>query len=264
MQAFEIRLAEGSDTPLLVSIPHTGIFVPQSIAESFASDAIRALPMTDWHLHHLYDFLPRLGVTTILAKYSRFVCDLNRPPVDQPLYPGRFETGLVATKTFQGEEIYTQPPAAAEIAQRRQQVHEPYHAALTQQLARIVAKFGRAVLVDAHSVASQASLVHPVLEDDIYLGDRDGTSCDASLTDFLHNAFRENGLCVARNAPYKGGYITQHYGHMANVDAIQIEMCQRVYMDEADPATALELPQFDNTRQLLRKIFTGLAAHAAA
>ena len=186
-------------------------------------------------------------------------CDLNRPPIAKALYPGRFETGLVATKTFQGEDIYLNDPTAAQIEARRKQVHEPYHAELSSQLERLAGKFDRIVLVDAHSVASAASLVHPELEDDIYLGDRDGASCHASLTDFLHNAFRENGLSVVRNTPYKGGYITEHYGHMERVDAIQIEMCQRVYMDEVDPGSALETPRFDQTRQILKKIFTNLA-----
>ena len=100
MQAFEIRPAKNSEVPILVSIPHTGTFVPDGIAKSFVSEHIRALPMTDWHLHHLYNFLPVLGVTTVFATYSRVVCDLNRPPIAKALYPGKFETGLVATKTF--------------------------------------------------------------------------------------------------------------------------------------------------------------------
>ncbi|HVC36986.1 MAG TPA: N-formylglutamate amidohydrolase, partial [Gammaproteobacteria bacterium] len=92
LMPYEIRAASAPEIPLLVSIPHAGTYVPDSIAADFASDYIRSLPMTDWHLHHLYDFLPELGVTTIYATYSRFVADLNRPPDNTPLYPGRFET----------------------------------------------------------------------------------------------------------------------------------------------------------------------------
>ena len=80
IRPYEIREPSAPEIPLLVSIPHTGTRVPDAIAADFASDYIRSLPMTDWHLHHLYDFLPALGVTTIYATYSRFVADLNRPP----------------------------------------------------------------------------------------------------------------------------------------------------------------------------------------
>src|SRR5574337_2006754 len=82
-QPYAIRLPAAAETPLLVSIPHTGTYVPPEIDAQFASDYIRGLPMTDWHLHHLYDFLPALGATTIYATYSRFVATwtaARRPP----------------------------------------------------------------------------------------------------------------------------------------------------------------------------------------
>jgi len=87
------------------------------------------------------------------------------------------------------------------------------------------------VLIDAHSVASRANLVHGELTSQIYLGDRDGRSCDAWLVDAARQSFEKAGFQVVCNAPYKGGYITEHYGSMDKVDALQIEMCERVYMD---------------------------------
>lgn len=253
-QPYEIRAPAVQETPLLVSIPHTGTYVPPGIEVQFASAYIRGLPMTDWHLHHLYDFLPLLGATTIYATYSRFVADLNRPPDDAPLYPGRFETGFVALKTFWGEEIYRTPPDRTEIERRRQLVHAPYHAKLLQLLQAKIARFGRAVLIDAHSVASRASLLHGALTDDIFLGDRDGRSNSGWLTEIADTAFRAQGLRVARNRPYKGGYITDHYGKQDTVEALQIEMCERVYMDEQDPAGALEHPRFVPARMQIRQV----------
>ena len=38
----------------------------------------------------------------VAARWGRAFIDLNRAPDDRPLYPGRFETGLVARETFQG------------------------------------------------------------------------------------------------------------------------------------------------------------------
>ena len=35
------------------------------------------------------------------------------------------------------------------------------------------------------------------------------------------------------NGRFKGGYITRHYGDPANgIDAVQLEVSQRIYMDE--------------------------------
>ena len=112
---YEFRPATATPVPLLVSIPHTGNFLPDEVAGSLTSDAMRDQPMADWHLHHLYDFLPALGVDTLFATISRFVIDLNRGTDARPLYPGRFETGLVPLQTFQGVPVFATPPDAAQL-----------------------------------------------------------------------------------------------------------------------------------------------------
>ena len=52
-------------TPLLVSMPHTGTFVPEWL-EPRLTRAAKALPDTDWHLEPLYDFLDELGASVDL------------------------------------------------------------------------------------------------------------------------------------------------------------------------------------------------------
>lgn len=255
---YEVREPSVGAIPVLVSIPHPGIYVPETISRDFASDYIRSLPMTDWHLHHLYDFLPALGITMLFATYSRFVADLNRPPDDRPLYPGRFETGCVAFQTFWGESIYRVPPPQPDVDRRRDQVHAPYHAKLLELIDARIRRFGKVVLLDVHSVPSRANLLHGALTGQVYLGDRDGHSCAPWLTDTIEQAFRGAGLMVTRNDPYKGGYITDHYGAMDHVEAVQIEMCQRVYMDEARPGEALEHPAFSEAKTRIHNVFNAL------
>lgn len=245
--------------PLVVSIPHTGTWLPPEVEASLASPAMAAQPMTDWHLHRLYDFLPLLGATTLYATVSRFAVDLNRAPEPMELYPGRFETGLVPLTTFTGEPVFRDPPDEASVEARRQAWHAPYHARLRALLEEARERFGRVVLVDAHSVASGPNRIHDALEDEIYLGDRDGTSCGGWLTDRLAGAFRDEGLRVAVNDPYKGGYITEHYGRRDGVEAIQIEMAQRVYMDETDPAGGPAHPRFARASDMLRRVLSGVA-----
>ena len=252
---FVVREPTTAELPLLVSIPHTGIHVPEAVAADFASDYIRSLPMTDWHLHELYDFLPALGVTTIYATYSRFVADLNRPSDGKPLYPGRFETGFVASQTFWGEDIYKTPPHVQEIERRRELVHAPYHRRLAELLQGKIARFGGAVLIDAHSVASRANKLHAELKDDIYLGDRDGSTNTGWLTASVERSFRGAGYKVVRNQPYKGGYITDHYGKSPQVAALQVEMAWRLYMDEADALHGTRHPNFKLFKGVLQGVF---------
>ena len=60
---------------------------------------------------------------------------------------------------------------------------------------------------------------------DIVLGDRYGTSCATALTDLVEVALRARGYAVARNKPYAGGFITEHYGEPAlGRHALQIEI----------------------------------------
>lgn len=69
---------------------------------------------------------------------------------------------------------------------------------------------------------------------DIVIGDRYGTSCAASLTRGLMDAFANRGYRVTRNKPYAGGFITEHYGRpLKGLHAVQIEINRALYMDEA-------------------------------
>ena len=258
MKPFVIRPPQADPLPVIVSIPHTGTTVPPEVAARLASPEMAELPMTDWHLHHLYNFLPALGVTTIFATWSRFVIDLNRPPDARPLYPGRFETGLVATETFSKEPIFVSPPDGDEIERLRRLYHQPYHDRLAALLAVARERFGRVILIDAHSIASSPTAMHGELDKDIYLGDRDGESCGRWLTDCLGESFRGHGMQLVVNNPYKGGFITDHYGRLSGVEAIQIEMCQRIYMDETDPGGALKHPNFASARNMLNDVFSSL------
>lgn len=269
MQPFIVREPTAEPVPLLVSIPHAGTHLPEPLRARLDSDAMRALPMTDWHLMELYDFLPALGVTTIMTPWSRFYIDLNRAPVDRPLYPGRFETGLIATQTFQGEQVWRDGPSAEEVMEHRAAVHAPYHAKLLTLLASLRQRGGgRAWLIDAHSVASAANRLHGELADEIFLGDRDGASCAPWFMDAVDEAFKRGKRRVSRNHPYKGGYITDNYGRVPGTMALQIEMAQRVYMDEADPAGGLAHPRFAPFKAELAEVFgqvvRAIAAQGAA
>lgn len=133
-------------------------------------------------------------------------------------------------------------------------VHEPYHANLLELIHAKLKKFGRVVLIDAHSVASRASLLYGELKGHIYLGDRDGRTCAPWLVDTVERGFMDCNYTVIRNNPYKGGYITDHYGKMEKVDALQIEMCERVYMDENDPVGALHHPNFNLAKARIRNV----------
>lgn len=221
--------------PLLVSLPHDGTALPDGIAARLTPIA-RRVPDTDWHVSRLYAFARELGASMLVPKYSRFVVDLNRPPDDVSLYPGRNTTGLCPVVQFSGEPVYLagQEPATGEIAQRVETYWRPYHAALAVEIARIKAVHGRVVLWEGHSIRSVVPFLFEGRLPDFNLGTVGGASCSPALQQRLERILAaQKKYTFVVNGRFKGGYITRQYGKPAEgVDAIQLELAQLNYMDE--------------------------------
>nr|WP_315235468.1 N-formylglutamate deformylase [uncultured Albidiferax sp.] len=224
--------------PLLISMPHAGTYVPPDIAGRFTEEA-RQVPDTDWHLERLYGFAHQLGASILVATHSRYVIDLNRAPDGASLYPGQSVTGLCPVDTFDDTPIYAagDVPQEAEIAARREALWQPYHTKLAEELARIKAIHGVAALWDAHSIRSVLPRFFQGKLPDLNLGTGQGTSCDPALAQTLLGiAQRATGYTCVLNGRFTGGYITRHHGRPGqNIHAVQLEMTQSSYMQEALP-----------------------------
>ena len=233
------RFHQGTQ-PLLVSMPHVGTHVPPQLAARLTPKA-RQVPDTDWHLARLYDFaVNELGASVLVATHSRYVIDLNRPPDGASLYPGQSVTGLCPVDDFDDEPIYADPadaPGDEEVAARREAIWRPYHAKLAEELARIRAEHGVAVLWDAHSIRSVLPRFFEGKLPDLNLGTADGAACAPELAaQLLAIGKQAQGYSAVLNGRFKGGHITRAYGQPAKgVHAIQLEMTQCSYMQEALP-----------------------------
>jgi N-formylglutamate deformylase len=231
------RRPTATPVPLLVSIPHTGTEIPVDMSLRLAP-GVSPVADTDWHLHDLYDFAPELGAHTIYARFGRAVADLNRPAEGGALYPGRDETTVVPTSTFAGERLYAagKEPTATEIEERLQTVWRPYHVRVRELLEDMRARFGKAVLFDAHSIKSEVPRFFAGRLDCLILGTNDGRACGAWVRDALEQSLRNSPFRVQVDTPFKGGIITRSFGVPAtDIHAIQLEMGQSLYMDEERP-----------------------------
>lgn len=222
--------------PLLVSLPHDGVQVPAAIA-SRLSDSARRLPDTDWHVAKLYAFVRAMGASMIVPTHSRYVIDLNRSEHDVSLYPGQNTTGLCPIVQFTGEPVYLSggEPDEAEVRERVHRYWRPYHEALGEELTRIRAVHGRAVLWEGHSIRGELPFLFDGRLPDLNLGTAGGTSCSPALQERLAALLSsQHDYSFVVNGRFKGGHITRYYGDpAAGIDAVQLEIGQRVYMDEA-------------------------------
>ncbi len=229
-------------SPLIVSMPHVGTFIPHSVGRGLNDCAARRAD-TDWHLARLYDFLGELGATVVTALFSRYVIDVNRPPDGANLYPGRDTPKLCPADTFDREPLYRErEPDAGEIARRVGTLWRPYHARLQREIARVLSVHGTAILWDAHSIVSVAPRLFEGRLADFNLGTADGAACDAALAQSLLAALKKHSPFTAvLNGRFKGGHITRAHGDPARgVHAIQMEMVEASYMDEISPYTFRE------------------------
>ena len=223
-------------SPLLISLPHDGIALPEELAGRLTPEA-RGVPDTDWFVSRLYDFARRLGASLLVPVHSRYVIDLNRPPDDLSLYPGQNTTGLCPLQRFSGEPVYLpgQEPTAEEVAARIERYWRPYHEALSGELARLGTAHGRAVLWEGHSIRSTVPFLFEGRLPDLNLGTASGASCSPARQARIESVLSaQRDYTWVANGRFKGGYITRHHGRPGEgVDAVQLELAQCTYMDEA-------------------------------
>jgi N-formylglutamate amidohydrolase len=225
------------DSPLVIDVPHAGTYVPDDVAARL-TPAARRVPDTDWHVDKLYAFARAAGATLVFATHSRIVVDLNRDPDGVALYANADNTELCPTRTFANEPIYAGgAPGVAEIATRRARYFDPYHAVLAAEVDRVHARHGYAVLLDGHSIRSRVPRFFAGKLPDLNLGTADAKSCapgvQAAAMRVLASA---PAFSHVVNGRFKGGYVTRHYGRPAEGrHALQLEMAQCIYMDEAPP-----------------------------
>ena len=247
-------LHQGS-APLLISLPHDGEAIPESLLPRLTPGA-RAVPDTDWHVSRLYAFARELGASMLVPQHSRYVVDLNRPPDDVSLYPGQNTTGLCPVVRFSGEPVYLdgQEPTPAEIQSRVERYWRPYHEALAAELARLRERHGRCVLWEGHSIRSEVPFLFEGRLPDFNLGTAGGRSCSAELRDRLVAVLdAQSAFSFVADGRFKGGYITRHYGRPHDgIEAVQLELAQLNYMDEA--SFRYDSERADPTQELLRRL----------
>ncbi|MBO0903668.1 N-formylglutamate amidohydrolase [Jiella sonneratiae] len=247
--AFEIAEPRDAAIPFVFCSPHSGRDYPSDLmaATKLGREAIRR--SEDVFVDELFDFAPRLGAPLIRARFPRAYLDVNREPfeLDPKMFsetlPGFVNSaslrvagglGTIPRIVAENEEIYRGTMSVEAAMRRIDAIYHPFHLALDGLLHRTREQFGFAILIDCHSMPSSVRALPGGRRPDIVLGDRYGTSASSRFVAMATAHLTVFGFDVARNKPYAGGFITEHYGRpAAGFHAIQIELNRGLYADES-------------------------------
>ncbi|SMY09020.1 N-formylglutamate amidohydrolase [Flavimaricola marinus] len=246
--AFELSRPIRRDTSVVFASPHSGrAYLPEFLgAASLDEHEIRS--SEDAFVDALFAPASLHGAPFLAASAPRAYVDLNRAPeeLDPALIEGirrvahnpRIASGLgvIPRVVANGRAIYRGKIGLDEVHMRINRYWRPYHDQLQTLLDESHAQFGEAILIDCHSMpheALDAVSSHNELRPDVVLGDRFGAAAANSVIERVEAAFAGAGLRVARNTPFAGAYITQHYGRPSRRQhAVQIEIDRSLYMNE--------------------------------
>ena len=246
--AFEVLRPTGAPRPVIFSSPHSGSVYPAAFIAASQLDPLTLRRSEDAYVDELFGAAPELGAILLRARFPRAFMDVNREPyeLDPKMFEGRLPAfantrslrvagglGTIARVVGEAREIYARRLSVEEGLARIESLYMPWHHTLLGLMQEAWRQTGAAVLVDCHSMPSNAGRADRI-KADFVLGDRYGASCDPAFMEAAEHRLRALGYAVTRNKPYAGGFITEHYGNpTAGWHALQIEINRALYLDEA-------------------------------
>ena len=235
--------------PMVLSVPHSGTILPESLLNETILSEKELLSSCDFFVDELLQEASKQGIALIKNNIARVFIDVNRDKneIDKSMffnYPNqtdlvggnrcRVGLGLIHRVAQQNKNIYKNLLDYNEIEKRVNGVYNPYHAALRNAVDKCVNKFGFCLLVDCHSMPSKICTIldekKPV---DVCLGTLFGESCPAEFVKKIKQDLEAFNYRVEQDRPYSGAFISFNFCQpRKNVYTLQLEINRALYMDE--------------------------------
>ena len=265
MQKYDLRLPLKVTNPVVFSSPHSGRDYPKDFVKRSVLSKTHLRSSEDAFVEELFAGIIAFGSPLLAALAPRAYVDVNRDinELDPSIIDGakaaynnpRIASGLgvIPRVVSDRRHIQTGKISMDEAQDRLEKFYTPYHKILEELLTQAKLKFGISILLDCHSMPSDAlqnAMAPDGARPDIILGNRFGASTAQDVFDVVETAFIDQGFIVGRNTPFAGGYITQKYGVPSqNQHTIQIEINRGLYMNEK---RVRKTRNFENIQTALR------------
>lgn len=213
-----------SEEPILLVCDHASCRFPRALGDMgldpFARRCHLAIDIGAGKLTEL--IARRLGLTAVIAQYSRLVIDCNRELMD----PGAFleyGDGILVP----GNRNLTQEQKDA----RAEAIYWPYHRAIDEQVARLRSVGPKPAFISLHSFTPVLNGIAREVQMGV-LWDK-----DARLSDIFIEEFRAAGFLTGDNEPYSGrapqDFTIDHHAEGIELPHVGIEVRQDLIDDIA-------------------------------
>jgi len=255
---------------IIFASAHSGSLYPDALLERSDLEVRHLRRNEDAFITNLFASAPDLGAPLIVANFPRCFVDVNRASDELPSFwrtDGKIASpraeigmGVVPTMLSDSINIYSEPLSLSAAKVRIKELYHPYHKALQCLIGESLSLFGRALLIDCHSMPGFNSMGSR--RSDVILGDRFGKSCSPKIVALVEKCFQDLGYSVSRNYPYAGGFVTEHYGKPhENIDTIQIEINRDLYLN---PITLEKKPSFERLESHINLIINSIVKEVIA
>ena len=203
-------------SPILMSIPHSGIEIPEGIQVRINLKAKQI--HTDWEMD---TFVKDFPFTIISSTLSRYVVDVNRSK-----YTSKNSTLPIIRRYDEvGIPLFKQYPSKNLQNEWIEKYYIPYYDAIFEQIKLKERNFSKICLLDLHSYDDKHFKT-----DKIILSTRNGTTISKESFEFIVDCFKKEQLSIQVDTPFKGGNIIHEISKQSNIEAIQIEIPYSMYL----------------------------------
>jgi N-formylglutamate amidohydrolase len=260
--------------PVVVDVSRSGREYPIDMRSPVPFTAIH--DNVSAYVEEIWGDAPRYGATMLQALFPHMYIDANRHELDidpelvtgdwpVPLQPtvSKRGLGLLKSKSRYGEPVQERKLTFAEVEDRLDRFHRPYHRELRSIIDRVRSSYGFVFHVTCHCMSAIGAPTHPdpgKERADFCLGDMNGSSASRGFVESIAAVIRERGFTCTINDPYTGGEINRRYGDPASgIETVMVEINKKRFMDVA---TFRRSDGFNDIKAAANAVLSALAAAA--